>query len=115
VLNPVGDENLVVVDATGEHLVPIQPAYADTAQQPPLDVSESGNHVVYARLSGQPGEHIGCFMVPEGTIVLAIYYRAYGPASKSECENFIAKTCKPDTDEKSLRGGEIPWPLLTDE
>ena len=104
-------DSVVVLDAEGEHVVPVKDANAEL--MPTKKMGEQEDFIVYAKLPKPDKGHHFCIVVPEGTIVTADRYRAFGPASKEDCDDFVLKNCssavpaKPDY----LRGGEIPWPL----
>ena len=53
-------------------------------------------HMVIALLFRSPKGHVGCRVVPYGTIYPAIYYQVFGPAPKQACENFVKKSCSGD-------------------
>ncbi|MEM7299590.1 MAG: hypothetical protein AAF468_00780 [Pseudomonadota bacterium] len=110
-----GADSLTVHDATGGHDVPIQPAFPLRTDENNAAFAEPEKLCVYAVLPAPIDGHRGCLIVPCGTILPAIYYPAFGPASREECEEFVASNCVTLPKEfKSLTaGGEIPWPLLT--
>jgi len=105
--------SVIIHDAAGSHEVPIVHA-TDPAR---IRLSISGDrdtgerHVVFARLP-PPAEgegHSGCFVAPEGTIVTAIHYVAFGPASAQDCAAYVAANCsKPTKDDENT----IPWPWV---
>ena len=108
----IGDPNstkaITVFDAGGEHQVPVEAARE--AQDSETAAKTADRFVVYSDIVG-PGERpTGCFLVPEGWLVLAIYVARHGPAPKAECEAWIADNCAEG--EAALRAGEIPWPLF---
>lgn len=116
ILNAAGAKTISVRDATGEHEVPIQEALSarenSTAFKSAADLDL---FIVYGKLPKIDGGHHGCIVVPADSFVTAIHYRAFGPASKAECDEFLLKNCiagHPKLSALSLPGGEIPWPLL---
>lgn len=109
-----GADAIIVHDATGTVHVPISDPFV------PFDINsdtgEEDQYVVYARLPRQPGSYAGCIVVPEGTIVIAIYYKAYGPASKQECDQWMLKNCGFfERTRVGMFGGEVPWPGVVEE
>ena len=46
---------------------------------------------VYRNINGG-----SCIIVPQGTMVLAIYAHAFGPASREACEKYVADNCGGD-------------------
>ncbi|WP_424993574.1 hypothetical protein [Oceaniradius stylonematis] len=109
--NVGGASSLRVFDATGENEVKIRHE-SDREQTTNLQSAlEKDQFVVHARVPKGASGHHGCIVVPADMVVSAIYYRAYGPASKADCDAFVAKNC----DVSITAGGEIPWPMLTDE
>jgi hypothetical protein len=114
VLMEAGDaRNVIVHDLSGEVVVPI----ADPIL--PIDTSHAISRsaetfVVYARV---PPPHVklakptGCIIVPEASLITSIYYRVFGPASHSECANWITKNCNADV---QAFGGEVPWPKFVE-
>ena len=118
-LNAKGAKGIHVRDAVGEHEVPIKQAVPVTDIGSVVKAAANKDEYrVYALLTGIVDKHYGCIIVPVGAIVPAIYYTVYGPASMKECQAFVADNCSqelPDFGEAEARGGEIPWPLLTEE
>lgn len=111
VVHGAGSRPLRVLDATGWVEVPITDPFV------PVDLWKDriadDAYLVYARLPvPENGElNNGCMIVPEGTIVPAIYYSAFGPSSKAECQKWLTDNCsRDDFPGWSLRGGEVPWP-----
>jgi len=106
-------QSIIIHDATGEVEVPIE--HDGAAALSPTSDGLNGIlddlYFVYARLPKNTGAYQGCVIAPVSSVVLGIYYRAYGPASKAECENWMATNCT-EGDVIELAGGEIPWPLL---
>ena len=41
----------------------------------------------------QDAAPVGCLVVPEDSVYPAIYYQAYGPASKKSCEDWKDSNC----------------------
>lgn len=115
VLNTSGDKNLVVIDAMGEHVVPIQAAVNTESENLPTDAYSPSFYVVYNR-SGE-AEKLGSqiFMMLEGTVVLPIFKKAFGPASKSDCEGFIEATSQMSTATLDGVSEDIPRSLLKDD
>lgn len=111
-----GETEIVRVrDALGWQEVPVAPgsaaapesapAFAEAGIMPPAD-----EYLVYSDIVPPGHKPTGCFIVPEGTLVVAIYAWRYGPAPRSECEAWIDANCAASV----ARGGEVPWPLLRD-
>jgi hypothetical protein len=112
---PPGTPSVSVRDATGEHNIPILPAFeADDARWEPSAsaIAALGGYVVYAKLSSQAGANGDCLVVPEGSVLPMIYSQVFGPASRSDCEAFVSKSCNALGARLASAGGEIPWPLL---
>ncbi|MCR5856520.1 hypothetical protein [Mesorhizobium sp. J428] len=99
-----------VMDATGWVEVPVVDPFV------PVNFAEAqaeaARFLVYARLPFPPGStHSGCIVVPEGTLVPAIYYRAFGPASRQECDAWLLKNCGAfKAAPAGTPGGDVPWP-----
>lgn len=111
-------QQITVLDASGSVRVPIldeiEPAAATFGS------IGTDRFCVYARLpypSVKTGGHVACFVAPADALVAAIYYRAYGPASRQECDDFIASSCVPSTAGalKTKGGNEVPWPAFAEE
>ena len=111
--------SITVRDAVGEHQISIlQPR--EKSSEPSLLVSASDldEYLVYAKLPKLDGAHHGCIVVPADTFVTGIHYRAFGPASKADCQAFVSKNCtaeSPNLSKLNLPGGEIPWPFVVDD
>lgn len=101
-----GANHVLVRDATGEVEVPIVDEIP--AERSEGFLSSADLFRVYARLPKPEQGHHGCFIVPDGTIVSAIYYTAFGPASYQECDTWMPDNCRKGGIEAS---SEIPWPL----
>ena len=52
-----------------------------------------GYIVISTTLSGEPKKYAGCKVIPYGDVYPAIYRQVYGPASKRECEKWVASHC----------------------
>ena len=50
-----------------------------------------GDHVVVRPVGGD--KNFGCKVVPYGAILPAIYTTIYGPATKADCERWMAENC----------------------
>lgn len=117
--NTSNAKEIIVRDAAGEHHVPIlQPL--EISPEPSLlkSAADLDQYIVYAKLPNTGDGHHGCIVVPADTFVTAIHYRAFGPASKADCESFAHDNCRaemPDFTTLNLVGGEIPWPLASQE
>lgn len=110
-VNTTGPQSIFVRDASGENEVPIQQAFEATTEGSRLDIGSTQDHIVYAKLPRSGSGHCGCIVVPEGSLVTAIHYRAFGPAPKEECDRFVLQNCGPLAADWDFRAGEIPWPL----
>lgn len=100
------EQHITVFDAAGENKVLIVnqiPAAESRGADPEL-------FKVYARLPKHRGP-MGCIVVPADALVPAIYYTAFGPATKSECDAWLLKNCV----EAVTEGGEVPWPEFVRE
>ncbi len=112
-------QEITVFDATGEVKVPIEeqiPA-AKASFAAPVD-----QFIVYARLphpSVKNSGHTGCIVVPADSLVIAVYYNAFGPATQEACDDFVAKNCQPfaglglnltKVTASADGGSEVPWP-----
>lgn len=109
--NPGGAEHLIVRDAAGEHEIPVLASFESADRQNVNEVLAEDLYSVHARLSRPSKGHHGCIVVPHGSILPAIYYRAFGPSRKQDCEDFVAGNCQPKSGLMHPPGGEIPWPL----
>lgn len=109
--NTTGAKSIVVYDAIGKHEVSIEfdAEQADAEDYGPIECcADRDEYVVYGRLPKPDTGHKGCIVVPADNIVLGIYYRAFGPASKVECDAFALKNCAPAS---PFLGGDVPFPL----
>lgn len=105
-----GATHITVFDAAGEHHVPVESATATTATEDPFTTAdERDQFIVYGRLPTPASGHHGCIVVPADSMVAAIYYRAFGPASRAECDEFALQNCSPFSS-----GTGFPWPLAED-
>lgn len=106
--DPSTDKTVIVHDATGDVVIPV----TQDAEEKPFSLTDmmSDKYVVYSILPVKEEGHIGCIVVPEGSIVLGIYYHIFGPASKEECEDFVNSEC--NTERLKVAGGETPWPFI---
>lgn len=107
---------VVIRDSVGTHKIEVEED--DYAAPDQFRVSTSSLaeeldiYLVYAKLPQYSGSHHGCIVVPADSFVTAIRYRAFGPASREECERFVAESCSIEVPPKPiLAAGEIPWPL----
>ena len=101
---PAGNARTVrVLDADRWHDVLIVDPFVPA---PFADAMKHEEFVVYAQLPKvePPGN---CFIAPAGSLVPAIYYAAFGPASRAECEHWKDRHCR-----MVERGGDVPWPGL---
>ncbi|MBX3529121.1 MAG: hypothetical protein KF849_00835 [Rhizobiaceae bacterium] len=104
-------DRLIVRDAAGTHEVPIQPwigAEPFVASAEAIDIDLHGVHARLPKVGERPH---GCIVVPEGTLLPAIYYRVFGPAPLQACEAFRARNCERPEAKRLAPGGEVPWPL----
>lgn len=96
-------DRLIVHDASGKVEVPIEAAVESKSAREAgiaLDL-----FTVQALLpASRPAR--GCIVVPYGTILPAIYYRAHGPAPRLACENWVAQNCGAVTASAEAE----PWP-----
>jgi hypothetical protein len=103
------EQHITVFDAAGENKVLI--VNQIPAAEMRLAVPESFK--VCARLQA-PGVnrsgHTGCIVVPADALMPAIYYTAFGPAPKPECDAFVVASCG-----AAAMGGEVPWPKFVRE
>ncbi len=76
--------SLFVKDALGVHKLAIQAAKVKASEE------DTGSYIVYARKAAIDVPDETYFTQPVGTKVLPIYNRAFGPASKAHCAEFIA-------------------------
>lgn len=119
-MNVVADgsvTDIVVHDATGQVLVPIVDEISSDKTE--FRVGENEEFTVYARLpapTDDSKEHYGCTVVPADSFVAAIYYPAFGPASKVECDAWVVKNCNPlgDFGAVKKRGTDVPWPITSE-
>jgi hypothetical protein len=113
---------ILVYDATfqnqGPIRVPISDPYVPFASDTKKKAAPPELFSVYAKLP-PPNVKLkgpyGCIVVPEGSILPAIYYQAYGPSPKSACDKFLLETCieynsSDHSDDKPVKGPEVPWP-----
>lgn len=49
--------------------------------------------IVIALTGSGADKHQGCRVLPEGTAYLAIYSEVFGPASRGECDQWVAENC----------------------
>ena len=103
------EQHITVFDAAGENKVLIvnQIAAAELRQANPelFKVSARLPHP-----GGNCSGHSGCIVVPSDALMPAIYYTAFGPASKADCDAFLIASCGP-----AAMGGEVPWPKFVRE
>jgi len=104
-LNTLSADAIIVHDAAGIHEVPVLQPFAPS-------MSEENTHVVYARLPKEEVGFRGCEISSADTLLNAYHYRAFGPASLAACEAFLQINGE-ESERKTMRSGEIPWPLLT--
>lgn len=83
VLASDGQSTVAVSDAFGRRQIKIEAA-------DPAPLIAPGEHIVYARFSALDLPDETYFTQPVGTKVLPIYKRVFGPASKQDCDGFIA-------------------------
>jgi hypothetical protein len=65
----------------------------------PLERKEIAEEWIVTALVGSPkdGPFYGCALHHKDDIILAIYRKVFGPASKKACEDILKKHCKPLT------------------
>jgi hypothetical protein len=63
----------------------------------PLERKPVAEEWIVTALVGSPmdGPFYGCALHHKDDIILAIYQKVYGPASKKACEDFMKKSCRP--------------------
>ncbi|WP_373488689.1 hypothetical protein [Blastomonas sp.] len=99
-------EAITVYDATGSVDVPVKNVFEEESHFAVAEgAADRDEFLVYARLPVGDGRLHGCIVVPADTMVLAIYFLAFGPASKAECEAFAAEKCG-----TSINVPAVPWP-----
>lgn len=103
-VNATGASTITVYDAAGAHDISIRQQFE------PVDEDEKC--IVYGKLPKPDTGHKGCIIVPADSFVTAIHYRAFGPASRAECEEFLQSNCSGPGEVFRLAGGEIPWPMI---
>lgn len=115
--NSSGSETVTVYDADGEHRIKIgeaTPFASDIGEKSTADALFSAAdldlYIVYAKLPKLGDGHHGCIVVPADTAVTAIHYKAFGPASKSECENFTSANCSIQEPEL-VKAAHVIWPF----
>lgn len=110
---PNDTRSIFVRDASGEHEVPVSDVVAEVHLDSVFGDAggESDLYSVFAKLPKEDSGHYGCTVLPADSIVLAIYYTAFGPASKEECDQFLVESCRGERSFE-LAAGEIPWPLI---
>lgn len=109
---PPRTKSITVFDAVGENQVELSGSTTDSIELVDLSsASDRDEYNVYARVVATDGPPSGCIVVPADAVVIAIYYCVFGPATKAECDAYVAKNCD-NAQEIKLRGGEVPWPLL---
>ena len=57
-------------------------------------------YIVYEDVNYPEGVHRNCIVAREDDQVPTIVRKAYGPASKSECESWVENNCEPRLSEK---------------
>lgn len=58
------------------------------------DAAKGGEQFIVIALTASDGEkHKGCRVVPDGDPYVAIYSQVFGPASRQECEKWMADHC----------------------
>jgi hypothetical protein len=50
-------------------------------------------YVVISKTLVEAKKYEGCKVIPYGDVYPAIYRQVYGPASKRECEKWVASNC----------------------
>lgn len=99
--------SITVYDAGGRKSVPIYDPLL-----PVEDLREAlspDKYDVYALVQPTPSKlHVGCIIVPHGSLVIGIYYHAFGPASMDECLKWKDQNCARGG--AAERGPEVPWP-----
>jgi len=110
-----GASEIYVRDSTNEHRIRIETPQAQLATAAGfVSPVHADRWVVYALLTSRLDDrHTGCLVVPYGTVVPAIYYLAYGPASKAACDEFVDKECSPVSAQAHAAGDDVlPWPWI---
>ncbi len=74
-INPIGSPALMAADDDSER-------------------AASRGFIVIALAASSGGKHLGCRVIPEGTIYPAIYKRVHGPAPLLNCVLYMAKHCE---------------------
>lgn len=108
--DPSGAGKLIVHDVAGGHEVVIQQPLGSETPVANRKIIEFDLFSVHARLPNSGNNPHSCMIAPYGSLLPAIYYRVYGPASLQECEAFKAKRCQSITAYATSRGNEVPWP-----
>lgn len=81
---PKGKDTVTIIDAGGVHTVGIVDEFDFAKLSAPAD----GKFLVYQQLGRD-----NCIVVPEDALVPAIFARAFGPASESECVDWAKANC----------------------
>lgn len=105
-----GSKSVTVYDALGEHEVLIEFDFGqtDTDSFGAIECcAENDEFIVYGRLPKPDNGHQGCIVVPADNFVPAIYYPAFGPASRADCDEFALKHCTPAI---PFLAGDVPFP-----
>lgn len=109
--NSDGAKTISVRDASGTHDVPIKHQFVADEAAEVQDNTGDEQFMVYAKVPRPDEGHKGCILVPADSIVTAIHYAAFGPASRDDCEAFLLENCNGPANKFRLASGEIPWPL----
>jgi hypothetical protein len=100
-----GSPHISVFDAVGEHKVAIK---NDESAHDAGPQKAAEQWSVYARLPKNAGAAAqGCFIVPENSLVSAIYYLAFGPAEREACDSWLAEHCEASAQPSA----NVVWPL----
>ena len=102
------EQHITVFDAAGEN----KDLIVNQIQAAEMRLAVPELFKVCARLQapGNRSGHTGCIVVPADALMPAIYYTAFGPATKPECDAFVVASCG-----AAAMGGEVPWPKFVRE
>jgi hypothetical protein len=88
-----GSRGIEVIGATRTEIRDV-PGGCDDSRAFSARAAEGGEQFIVIALTASDGEkHKGCRVVPDGSPYARIYSQVFGPASREECEKWIADNC----------------------
>lgn len=109
---PDSEKTMFIRDAVGDQEVVIEdPLPVTEGPGRFATAADRDRFMVYGRLPRPHEGHHGCIIVPADAYMVSVYYQAFGPASKLDCEAFVRENADDKCLKKTITRDQLPWTL----